>query len=144
MRSCGVRVFGRIALLLLAAAVVWAMVRFPHIADVETGKTPEYPDLKPRTYPQSEARVAKAAEDAIGGLSGFALVGSGSGTGGHSLQAKVSPFPGVESDLSIKIRRDKGGTLVTVRSRSGALPWDFGQNARNIKAFLGALDDRLR
>jgi hypothetical protein len=139
-----VRSLGRIVLLVVAAGMAWAVVRFPHIADVETGRTPEYADLQPQTFALPQARVAKAAEEAIGGLPGFLLVGSGSGAGGHSLQATVVPLPGLKSDLTVKIRREKAGTVVSVRSLSPGLPWDFGQNARNIRAFQEALGARLR
>jgi hypothetical protein len=32
---------------------------------------------------------------------------------------------------------------VTVRSESEYGPWDFGQNARNIAAFLREMDDEM-
>ena len=51
---------------LLAAAVVAglavAFATWPLIDDVETGKTPEYPDLRVKEYAASPERVAKAVE----------------------------------------------------------------------------------
>ena len=30
------------------AATAWAVLRWPHLDTVETGRTPEYPELQPR------------------------------------------------------------------------------------------------
>jgi hypothetical protein len=54
-----------------------------------------------------------------------------------------SALPGLEAEVTIKVRRRDGSTEVTVRSRSIHLPWDFGGNARNIRAFAAELDRRL-
>jgi len=44
----------------------------------------------------------------------------------------------------VRIRREGGKTLVSVRSRSRWGPSDFGQNARNVRELLAALDGALR
>ena len=60
--------FRTVLKVLLVAAVlagVWAYNRWPVINDVETGQTPEYPDLKVRDYMTSEDKVAKAARATV-------------------------------------------------------------------------------
>jgi uncharacterized protein (DUF1499 family) len=131
----------KLALVAGAVGIAAAYATWPRINDVETGRTPEYPDLQPRSYAAGEAQVAQAARKAIERLPRWRLVGSGSGTGGHSLQAvattRVFRF---EDDVTVSIQRQGGRTRVTVRSKSRIGKADFGQNARNIRAFLAELD----
>jgi uncharacterized protein (DUF1499 family) len=131
----------KLALLAGAVALVWAFITWPRINDVETGKTPEYPDLKPKMYAASVARVAKASEEAIAHLPRWSLVGSGSGPGGHAIQAvSTTRLWRFNDDVTIRIYREGPWTYVTVRSKSRVGKGDFGQNARNIRAFLTELD----
>lgn len=131
-------------LLALAGAALFAFTRYPRIADVETGKTPEYPDLQPRAYVQGEAKVAAAAKAALEHLPRFAVIGAGSGRGGSALQAvATAPVIPVKSDITIRIWRDNYATRVNVRSKSRTGPIDLGQNARNVREFLAALDKQL-
>jgi uncharacterized protein (DUF1499 family) len=72
-------------------------------------------------------------------------VGAGSGPGGAELQAvHQTRLWRFEDDVTVRIQRRDGRTVVSVRSRSRVGQWDFGQNARNIRAFLEALDARVR
>jgi uncharacterized protein (DUF1499 family) len=48
-----------------------------------------------------------------------------------------------EDEVTVKIQRQGGATTVSVRSRSRVGTWDFGQNARNIRELLDALDAAL-
>ena len=130
-----------LALLLCGA---WAATTWPRINDVETGRTPEYPDLRVREYGTSPAKVAEAAKKELGRLPNWSVVGSGGGPGGHSIQAvhETPPF-GLKEEVTIKIRQNGPRTTVSVRSRSQGDLWDFGQNARNIKEFLAALDAQV-
>ena len=134
-------------LLLLAAligAALFAFTRWPLLSDVETGRTPEYPDLQPRAYAQGEDAVARAARAAIGRLPRFAFVGAGSGRGGSELQAvATAPVLPVKSDVTVRIKRERGATRVSVRSRARTGKFDFGQNARNVRELLLALDQQL-
>lgn len=131
----------KILLVLLAAGVVWAVFAFPHLNDVETGRTPEYPDLQPREYGTPATTVSKMAQAAIERLPGWRVVGAGSGPGGSRIQAaaKVFYLP-LECEVIVKVQREGGKSRLTVRSQSPFAPWDFGQNARNIRAFLAELD----
>jgi uncharacterized protein (DUF1499 family) len=133
-----------IAGLALLLVGVWAATAWPRINDVETGRTPEYPDLRVREYAASPPKVAEAAKQALGRLPRWSVVGSGGGPGGHSIQAvHETPTLGFKDDVTIQIRRDGPRTRVSVRSRSRVGPWDFGQNARNIREFLAALDAQV-
>lgn len=133
-----------LALLAVGGAIAFGVTRWPLVNDVETGRTPEYPDLQPRAYAQGETVVARAAREAVGRLPRFAFVGAGSGRGGSELQAlATAPLIPVKSDVTVRIRREKGATRVSVRSKSRSGPIDLGQNARNIREFLAALDLQL-
>jgi uncharacterized protein (DUF1499 family) len=134
----------KVALVVLAVGAAWALTHWPRINDVETGKTPEYGDLRVQRFTGSEDRVAKAARAAITMLPGWDLVGSGSGPGGSELQAvartRVLRF---KDDVTVRIRRREGATEVSVRSRSRIGKADFGQNARNIRAFQAELERQM-
>ena len=49
-----------------------------------------------------------------------------------------------EDDVTVKVTREAGRTRVSVRSKSRLGRADFGQNARNVRELLAALDARLR
>lgn len=138
------RAFTALLLLALAGAAAFALTRWPPVDAVETGRTPEYPDVQPRAYAQGEARVTDAARKALARLGRFEVVGSGSGPGGSEIQAIArTPVLKLKDEVTIRIRRQGGATRVTVRSRSRLGTVDFGQNARNIREFLAALDQEL-
>jgi uncharacterized protein (DUF1499 family) len=132
-----------LVLVVLAGAGV-AVTAWPRINSVETGRTPEYPDLQPREYRQSEKAVAEAARSVVEGLPRWRLVGSGRGPGGTAIHALATTLVlRFQDDVTIRIRRKAGKTQLSVRSSSRAGKWDFGQNARNIRKLLAALDARL-
>jgi hypothetical protein len=137
------RLLGRLVLVLVVAGAAWAALAFPHVARVETGRTPEYPDLKPRAYTAPPAAVSKAVTAAVAKL-GWTVVASGSGPGGSQVQttATVAGLP-IPSDVFIHSRAEHGRTLVSVKSEWRYGPWDFGQGARNIRALLTELDRQL-
>jgi uncharacterized protein (DUF1499 family) len=131
----------KLLLLIGVVALVWAFATWPRINDVETGKTPEYPDLQPKMYAANEAKVARAAEEAVRHLPRWTLVGSGSGPGGHSIQAvSTTRLWRFNDDITIRVHQEGPWTRVSVRSKSRIGKGDFGQNARNIRAFLAELD----
>ena len=54
--------------LLLAAvlgALAWAVLRWPHVDTVETGHSPEYPELRPRDYAAAEPETSRAVTGSI-------------------------------------------------------------------------------
>ena len=99
--------FRTVLKVLLVAAVlagVWAYNRWPVINDVETGQTPEYPDLKVRDYMTSEDKVAKAARATVERLA-WTFVAQA--LGGTEIQAiartRVWRF---KDDVTIRVRRE--------------------------------------
>ncbi len=140
MRTLLKRLLGIAVIVALAVA----LTTWPLINDVETGKTPEYPDLRVREYPASLERVGKALEAALAKLPRWEIVGSGHGQAGHRLEAvhttRVFRF---KDDVSVRIWRDGERTKVSVRSKSRIGKGDLGQNARNIRELLAALDREL-
>jgi uncharacterized protein (DUF1499 family) len=132
------------ALVLAALGAALAYTRWPHINDVETGRTPEYPDLRIQSYGATEERVTRAARAAVTALPGWDLIGSGRGPGGSELQAvartRVLRF---KDDVTVKVRRREGASEVRVRSRARIGRADFGQNARNIRAFQAEMERQM-
>ena len=128
----------------LLAAGVAASLAWPRVNDVETGKTAGYPDLQPRRYPAGSRAVMAAVKDAVAKLPGWTFVGAGSGPGGTAVQVvRALPVLPLKFDVTVRIQGEVGGARVGVRSRSRLGPWDFGQNARNIRELLAALDREL-
>ena len=134
----------RFLLLLVVAGAVAAFLAWPRLNMVETGRTPEYPDLQPREYAASEQRVTEALKTAAGRLSRFAFVGAGRGPGGSEVHYVAStPVLRFKDDVNVRIRREGAKTKVTVRSKSRMGTMDFGQNARNVRELLAALDREM-
>ena len=127
----------------LVAGAVVAATRWPRINVVETGRTPEYPELREREFAAPEAAVGRAAKAAVEALPGWSFVGAGQGRGGTSIQALATNPAPVKTEMTITIRRQGAKTVVRVRARSTFGPWDFGQGARHIEAFLAELDRRV-
>jgi uncharacterized protein (DUF1499 family) len=135
----------RVLLGLIVAGAVAAALAWPRINDVETGRTPEYPDLQVRTYTRDVATVAKAAQRAVEHLPRWTFVGAGQGPGGAEVRAvhKTRVF-GFSDDVTMRVRAAGGRSTVSVRSKSRTGQWDFGQNARNIRELLAGLDREVR
>lgn len=125
------------------AAAGFALLRWPWLNEVETGRTPQYPDLQVREYALPEARVLDAAKATIESLPGWTFIGAGSGPGGGHLRAQARARAlALTSEVAITVRREGGRTKVSVRSRSGP-KFDLGRNAAHVREFLSALDARL-
>ena len=116
---------------------------WPIINVVETGKTPEYPDLVPRLYQADAGRVFDAVLHAVHRLPRWTLVAYQPETGEVRAEATTRLFRFVDDVLIRVVRRD-GAVAVEVRSASRVGRGDFGQNARNIRAFFDALDRAMR
>jgi len=130
---------------MLVAGAVAAALAWPRINDVETGRTPEYPDLQVRTYSRDVATVARSVQRAVERLPRWTFVGAGQGPGGAEVRAihktLVLRF---SDDVTVRVKGAGGRTTVSVRSKSQVGKWDFGQNARNIRELLAELDRELR
>lgn len=123
---------------LLVAASIW-----PVVSEVETGKTPEYADLQPQYYTAEPARVFDATRDTVEALERWRLTSSESGS--YTVEAVQSTAVfGFEHDVTVWVEPvTEFVTRVRVRSASRIGKGDFGQNARNIRTFFQALDERL-
>jgi uncharacterized protein (DUF1499 family) len=71
-------------------------------------------------------------------------VGVGKGSAGAEIQAvHTTAVLRLKDDVTIRVRREGSRTRVSVRSKSRIGAWDFGQNARNIRELLEALDHEV-
>jgi uncharacterized protein (DUF1499 family) len=134
----------RLLVLVLLAGAAWAFFAWPRINDVTTSETKAYPELQDKSYGVGPDRVAQAAKEVIGRLPRWTLKGAGEGPGGWSIQAERKTRTGFVDEITVRIRREAGRTKVKMRSRSRSGKIDFGQNARNIREFLTALDAEVR
>lgn len=128
---------GTIVLGTAAMLKIW-----PTINIVETGKTPEYPDVMPRQYPASKDRVFDAALHAVSRMPRWTLVSSRPEQGEIRVEVTTRLFRFVD-DVVVRCAEQNGVTVVNVRSASRVGRGDLGQNARNIRAFFEALDSQL-
>jgi hypothetical protein len=132
-----------LVVLALLGAGAWAVLRWPHLEVVETGRTAEYPELRPRDYAATEAETSRAVKAAVETL-GWEFMGAGRGPGGSEVQAsargRILP---TGHAVTIRIQRLGPRTRVSVAAHSRDLAWDFGENARLIEQFLAALDAQL-
>jgi uncharacterized protein (DUF1499 family) len=124
----------------LGAAAVFKI--WPVINVVETGKTPEYPDVMPRQYSASKGLVFDASLHAVGRMPRWTLVSSRSEQGEIRAEATTRLFRFVD-DVVVRVTEEGGRTAVNVRSASRVGRGDLGQNARNIRAFFLELDRQL-
>jgi len=135
-----------IVVLAIGSTVILGVVAvlriWPAINIVETGKTPEYPDIVPRQYPASKDRVFDASLRAVSKMPRWTLVSSRPEQGDIRVEAKTRVLRFVD-DVVIRMTEEGGRTAVTVRSASRVGRGDLGQNARNIRAFFLELDRQL-
>lgn len=132
-------VVGLIVTGVLVAASIW-----PVISDVETGKTPQYPELQPQFYSADPARVFDEARAGVEALERFRLIEADPRQGRLEAEADTPVWGLFVDDLTITVApATEFVTEVQVRSRSRVGEGDFGQNARNIGEFFDELDRRL-
>lgn len=115
---------------------------WPMINMVETGRTPEYPDVQPRTYQRPMGEVFDAAMHAVSRLSRWTLVGYDETHGEIRVEARSRLWRFVD-DITIRVTDREGATVVDVRSASRVGRGDFGQNARNIRRFQDELETQI-
>jgi uncharacterized protein (DUF1499 family) len=131
-------IIGVLVIAVLAASAVW-----PVINDVETGKTAEYPDVRPHYYSADPKRVFGESIEAVGDVERMEVVEVDRGANVVKATRTTRLF-GFVDDVTITVSPvTEFVTEVNVRSASRVGKGDFGQNARNIEAYLGALDERL-
>jgi uncharacterized protein (DUF1499 family) len=116
---------------------------WPLINVVETGRTPEYPDIAPRQYRASATDVFDAALHAVTRMPRWSLVRYSEDRGDIQVEARTLVLRFVD-DIVIRIADHEPITTVNVRSASRIGRGDFGQNARNIRGFLKELDQQMQ
>jgi uncharacterized protein (DUF1499 family) len=116
--------------------------RWPVINVVETGGTPEYPDIVPRRYAAGKDRVFDAALHAVSRLPRWSLISYKPETGEIRAEARSKVFRFVD-DVAIRVDGQGEATQVQVKSASRIGKGDFGQNARNIRVLFQELDRQM-
>lgn len=132
-------VFVSVACVLIA---VVALRAWPLINVVETGRTPEYPDIQPRVYRAKVDRVFDAALHAVDRMPRWTLVSYQRESGEIRAETRSLVFRFVD-DVVIRVIPQGASTVVLVRSASRIGRGDFGQNARNIRALFEELDRQV-
>ena len=127
---------------IMIVAVIALLRSWPVINVVETGHTAEYPDLQPRQYPARKDRVFDAALRAVSRMPRWTVVSSQPEQGGIRVEARTLLLRFVD-DVVIRVAEQGDGTVVNVRSASRVGRGDFGQNARNVRAFFAELDRQM-
>jgi uncharacterized protein (DUF1499 family) len=134
--AIGLAVFTAIGLLLVFLRL-WPMINV-----VETGRTPEYPDVVPRAYQATRGQVFDAALHAVNQMPRWSLVSYREDGGEIRAEARTFMLRFVD-DVVIHVIADGKTAVVDVRSASRLGRGDFGQNARNIRAFFKQLDRQM-
>lgn len=122
----------------IVSAMIW-----PVINKVETGLTPEYPDILPMYYSTSPDRVLDEIEASFKGLDEWKYVDTDkenrSVRGTHT--TRIFRFV---DDIEVRVSANTEFVAkVDIRSSSRIGKGDFGQNARNIRLFFEELNRRL-
>lgn len=122
----------------LVSASMW-----PVINVVETGRTPQYPDVLPQYFSADPKRVFEESERAVIAIDGWRVESSDSGIGVINA-TRETRLMGFIDDITINITPEtEFVTRVDVRSASRVGKGDFGQNARNIRELQTEIDNRL-
>ncbi len=101
------------------------------------------PFFRPRQYSQTKEEVAAAAQETLRSLARWKVVEYRENQGRIHATHTAPIIPFVE-DVNIYIVQGLDGiTRLEVVSQSQAGKGDFGQNKRNIKELLSALDAKL-
>ena len=109
------------------------------VHDVRTGETDAYPDLEPLDLPLGPGPAFAAALAAARSMPGWTIVVADPEAGEIRAEARTSRL-GFVDDVRIRARPlSGGGTRVDVRSTSRVGIYDFGTNARRIRAYLERL-----
>lgn len=112
------------------------------VHDVRTGAADAYPDLEPLDLPLGPGPAFAAALAAARSMPGWTILATDAGAGEIRAEARTARL-GFTDDVGIRIRPlSGGGTRVDVRSSSRIGIYDFGTNARRIRAYLQRLELR--
>lgn len=103
----------------------------PVINDVETGRTPEYPDLQPQRFSADRAAVLAAIQRVAGRQERW-RVRSFDAEAGELKAVATTKWMRFRDDVTLWIEEDDG-VVVRMRSRSRLGKGDFGVNAARIR-----------
>lgn len=132
-----------VSALILVVAIIVSAFLWPTINEVETGITPEYPEIQPQYYSTEPERIFEEARAAVEAMPNWEVVQSDPRA--HRLEAERTTrvFRFVD-DVTIEVEPvTEFVAQVHLRSASRVGKGDFGQNARNIEEFFVELDGRL-
>lgn len=131
-------VLGGLITIMLVTAAIW-----PVINRVETGATPEYPEIQPLYYSATPQRVFDEVKTGVGELERFEVLNADDAT--MRLQAIAAmPVLGLEHDIEVRVEPvTEFVTRVHTISTSHTGKGDLGQNTRNILAVQEELEQRL-
>ncbi|MFQ5579425.1 MAG: DUF1499 domain-containing protein [Nitrospiria bacterium] len=110
----------------------------------ETRQTHRDPTLRPRIYATSTGTTFDYTRDIVRSLPRWEEVQQNPSSGQIRAVRRSRLFHFVD-DVRIEITETTSGkTAVHAASQSRIGKWDFGQNARNIRTFLNALDEKIK
>lgn len=128
---------------LLATGIMVSASIWPTINRVEAGKTIEYPDILPKTYQLGYDRVFDEALAAAREQQDWTVTREDRATGMIEGEATMAVL-GWRQAIQIRVaKRGRFVSRVYVSSEGHDAPGDLGQNARNIRGYYEALDERL-
>ncbi len=127
---------------IFVAAVLITTSIWPVINTVETGRTPQYPDVQPQYYTAEPARIFEETRDGLTALTDFQVTTTDPAT--FMLKAEHHGIFDLTSDITVTIQPvTEFVTQVNIKSSNRIGRGDLGQNARNIQTVFEELDQRL-
>ena len=104
----------------------------------------DYPDLAPRVYDLDPDNTLTLAVQVASGLPGWRVVRTDRAAGQITATVGVPPvLPLFTDDVVIRVSPEGRNTRLVIESASRIGRADLGENARHIRAFLRALDQRV-
>lgn len=114
----------------------------PRINDVQTGRTPQYPDVQPLHVKRPPDEVFSAVAQLAGTQKRWTVVKVDPQTRTLAAEARTKLWRFVD-DVTVTVEAEPGGSVVNMRSRSRVGKGDLGTNAKRIKSFLRRLERTL-
>lgn len=110
--------------------------------EVTTGETPAYPDLRPLDLPLVTRAAFEVALAAARSMPGWTILEADPLRGSIVAKARTSRL-GFVDDVRIDVKAlGDGGSRIRMRSASRVGLYDFGTNARRIRAYLDRVATR--
>jgi uncharacterized protein (DUF1499 family) len=110
----------------------------PRINDIQTGRTPQYPEVQPLHVKRAPDDVFSAAAKLAGSQNRWTVVKVDPQSRTLAAEARSKLWRFVD-DVTITVEEEPGGSVVNMRSRSRLGKSDFGVNAKRITSFLRRL-----